>query len=171
MICCSVNCDFLGMTVLHFALEDSRCDWSSFRGAPHLHIAFAAPSHEAVDRFHASALSAGSVDEGKPGIREDYAPDHYAAFVFDPGGHRVEAVVYPPPRIEFPLSPPLTDRYDEARQSAAARRILEEFRRLYVFLHGPPVQPRSASDRLERPELSVQQSAIASLKLLRGERS
>jgi catechol 2,3-dioxygenase-like lactoylglutathione lyase family enzyme len=61
------------------------------------HIAFDAPSHEAIDRFHASALSAGGVDEGKPGIRENYAPNYYAAFVSDPDGHRLEAVVYPPP--------------------------------------------------------------------------
>lgn len=61
------------------------------------HIAFAAPSHEAVDRFHVAALGTGGIDEGKPGIREHYAPDYYAAFVFDPDGHRIEAVVYPPP--------------------------------------------------------------------------
>ena len=60
------------------------------------HIAFAAPSHEAVERFHAAALSAGGIDEGKPGIRENYAFNYYAAFVFDPDGHRIEAVVYPP---------------------------------------------------------------------------
>jgi catechol 2,3-dioxygenase-like lactoylglutathione lyase family enzyme len=62
------------------------------------HIAFSAPNHEAVDRFHAAALGAGGIDEGKPGIREHYAPDYYAAFVFDPDGHRIEAVVYPPPK-------------------------------------------------------------------------
>jgi len=67
-------------------------------GAPaRFHLAFAAPSHEAVDRFHAAALAAGGTDEGAPGIRESYAPDYYAAFVFDPDGHRLEAVVYKEP--------------------------------------------------------------------------
>lgn len=61
------------------------------------HMAFTAPSPEAVDRFHTAALAAGGVDEGPPGIREHYAPDYYAAFVRDPDGHRLEAVVYKEP--------------------------------------------------------------------------
>jgi catechol 2,3-dioxygenase-like lactoylglutathione lyase family enzyme len=58
------------------------------------HIAFAAPGREAVDRFHAAALSAGGIDEGPPGIRENYDPGYYAAFVRDLDGHRLEAVVH-----------------------------------------------------------------------------
>lgn len=57
-----------------------------------LHIAFAAPSWNAVARFHAAALSAGGADDGAPGIRENYDPGYYAAFVRDLDGHRVEAV-------------------------------------------------------------------------------
>jgi catechol 2,3-dioxygenase-like lactoylglutathione lyase family enzyme len=60
------------------------------------HLAFAAPHREAVDRFHAAALGAGGVDEGPPGIREHYDPGYYAAFVRDPDGHRIEAVVHEP---------------------------------------------------------------------------
>lgn len=56
------------------------------------HIAFQAPSRDAVDRFHAAALAMGGVDEGPPGIREHYDPGYYAAFVRDPDGHRIEAV-------------------------------------------------------------------------------
>lgn len=62
--------------------------------APGLHLAFAAPSREAVDRFHAAALSASGVDEGRPGIRENYDPGYYAAFVRDLDGHRLEAVLH-----------------------------------------------------------------------------
>jgi len=58
------------------------------------HIAFVARSREAVDRFHAAALSAGGVDEGQPGIRENYDPGYYAAFVRDLDGHRLEAVLH-----------------------------------------------------------------------------
>lgn len=58
------------------------------------HIAFVAPNREAVDRFHAAALGKGGVDEGPPGVRESYDPGYYAAFVRDPDGHRVEAVVH-----------------------------------------------------------------------------
>jgi catechol 2,3-dioxygenase-like lactoylglutathione lyase family enzyme len=58
------------------------------------HLALVAPNREAVDRFHAAALDSGGVDEGAPGIRENYDPGYYAAFVRDPDGHRLEAVVH-----------------------------------------------------------------------------
>lgn len=61
---------------------------------PGLHIAFAAPSRAAVDGFHAAALAAGGVDHGPPGIRENYNPGYYAAFVADLEGHRLEAVLH-----------------------------------------------------------------------------
>jgi len=61
---------------------------------PGFHIAFRAPTREAVDRFHAAALSTGGVDEGPPGIRESYDLGYYAAFVRDLDGHRVEAVLH-----------------------------------------------------------------------------
>lgn len=56
------------------------------------HLAFAAPDRLAVDRFHAAALAAGGSDDGGPGVRLNYGPGYYAAFVRDPDGHRVEAV-------------------------------------------------------------------------------
>jgi len=61
------------------------------------HMAFAAPSHEAVHQFHAAAIAAGGTDEGPPGTRENYSPDYYTAFVRDLDGHRLEAVVYKQP--------------------------------------------------------------------------
>ena len=61
------------------------------------HLAFVAPDRQAVDRFHAAALSAGGADEGAPGIREHYDSGYYAAFVRDPDGHRLEAVVHEHP--------------------------------------------------------------------------
>lgn len=57
------------------------------------HLAFAAPDRSAVDRFHASALAIGGSDNGAPGLRPDYGPLYYAAFLFDPDGHRIEAVI------------------------------------------------------------------------------
>jgi catechol 2,3-dioxygenase-like lactoylglutathione lyase family enzyme len=56
-----------------------------------LHICFAAPTRAAVDAFHAAALKAGGRDNGKPGLRADYGPNYYAAFVVDPDGYRLEA--------------------------------------------------------------------------------
>jgi catechol 2,3-dioxygenase-like lactoylglutathione lyase family enzyme len=58
---------------------------------PGFHLAFAAPSRAAVDAFHAAALRAGGRDNGPPGLRPDYGPDYYAAFLVDPDGHRIEA--------------------------------------------------------------------------------
>lgn len=56
-----------------------------------LHFCFAAPSRASVDAFHAKALAAGGRDNGAPGIRAEYSPGYYAAFVIDPDGYRLEA--------------------------------------------------------------------------------
>jgi predicted lactoylglutathione lyase len=55
-------------------------------------VALAAPDRAAVDRFHAAGLKAGGRDNGKPGLRADYSPKYYAAFLIDPDGNNVEAV-------------------------------------------------------------------------------
>jgi catechol 2,3-dioxygenase-like lactoylglutathione lyase family enzyme len=62
----------------------------------HLHIAFVAETREQVDRFHAAALAAGGRDNGPPGLRPDYHPNYYGAFVIGPDGHNVEAVCHKP---------------------------------------------------------------------------
>lgn len=59
---------------------------------PVTHIAFLAPSQEAVRAFHAAALAAGGRDNGAPGPRH-YHDGYYSAFVLDPDGNNVEAVV------------------------------------------------------------------------------
>jgi catechol 2,3-dioxygenase-like lactoylglutathione lyase family enzyme len=56
-----------------------------------LHICFAAPTRKSVDAFHTAALASGGRDNGAPGLRGDYGPHYYAAFVVDPDGYRVEA--------------------------------------------------------------------------------
>ena len=38
-------------------------------------------------------MAAGAKDNGAPGLRKDYSPTYYAAFVLDPDGHRLEAVI------------------------------------------------------------------------------
>lgn len=62
---------------------------STSRGA---HIAFRAADHATVDRFHQEGLKAGGRDNGAPGLRRDYSPTYYAAFLLDPDGNNVEAV-------------------------------------------------------------------------------
>jgi hypothetical protein len=39
---------------------------------------------EQVRQFYDNAIKAGGVDNGKPGIREHYHPNYYAAFVREP---------------------------------------------------------------------------------------
>jgi catechol 2,3-dioxygenase-like lactoylglutathione lyase family enzyme len=56
------------------------------------HLAFAAPSRAAVDRFHAASTAHGGRSDGAPGRRPAYGDHYYAAFVLDPDGHRLEAV-------------------------------------------------------------------------------
>ncbi len=55
------------------------------------HVAFHAPDRSAVDAFYTAAMGAGAKDNGGPGIREGYG---YAAFVLDPDGHNIEAVIW-----------------------------------------------------------------------------
>ena len=57
-----------------------------------MHIAFSAATREDVRAFHRAALAAGGSDHGAPGIRAQYAPNYYAAFVIGPEGHNIEAV-------------------------------------------------------------------------------
>lgn len=56
------------------------------------HIAFLAPSKEAVRAFHEAALAAGGRDNGAPGPRA-YHEGYWAAFALDPDGNNIEAVV------------------------------------------------------------------------------
>jgi catechol 2,3-dioxygenase-like lactoylglutathione lyase family enzyme len=59
------------------------------------HVAFTAFSQEAVTKFYAAALKNGGKDNGPPGLRPDYGPRYFAAFVIDPDGYRIEAVHIP----------------------------------------------------------------------------
>ena len=71
--------------------------WIGEGGSPGAtHVAFAAPDRATVDAFHAAALAAGGRDNGAPGIRAQYDPDYYGAFVTDPDGNNIEAVCRKP---------------------------------------------------------------------------
>jgi catechol 2,3-dioxygenase-like lactoylglutathione lyase family enzyme len=57
------------------------------------HVAFRARTRAQVKAFYEAALAAGGKDNGAPGLRPHYSPDYYGAFVLDPEGNNVEAVV------------------------------------------------------------------------------
>ena len=65
-------------------------------GGP-IHVGFVARSRAEVDAFHRAGIEAGASDNGAPGVREQYSSDeagrYYAAFLLDPDGNNVEAVV------------------------------------------------------------------------------
>ena len=55
------------------------------------HVAFAAKSKGAVQRFHAAAIAGGGSNNGEPGPRPDYGPAYYGAFIYDLDGNKIEA--------------------------------------------------------------------------------
>lgn len=60
------------------------------------HLAFAAPDRDAVATFHRAGLANGGSDNGGPGLRPEYGPGYYAAYVYDPDGYNIEAVINDP---------------------------------------------------------------------------
>ena len=52
-------------------------------------IAFLAASRLIVDACHAKALKHGGTSEGEPGLRPQYHPNYYGAYVRDPDGNKL----------------------------------------------------------------------------------
>jgi catechol 2,3-dioxygenase-like lactoylglutathione lyase family enzyme len=63
-----------------------------------LHIGFRAGSRDQVDEFWRIGREAGYQDDGAPGPRPQYTPGYYGAFLLDPDGNSVEAVIHEEPR-------------------------------------------------------------------------
>jgi catechol 2,3-dioxygenase-like lactoylglutathione lyase family enzyme len=75
-----------------------RPDFWIQQGAPTMgvHVAVVAADRATVDAFHKAGLAAGGSDNGAPGLRTEYHPTYYGAFVLDPDGNNVEAVCHRP---------------------------------------------------------------------------
>jgi catechol 2,3-dioxygenase-like lactoylglutathione lyase family enzyme len=58
-----------------------------------MHLAFTAPSKDAVDEFHRIGLLSGGRDNGAP---DDCGNGAYGAFLLDPDGNNIEAIHRPP---------------------------------------------------------------------------
>jgi len=73
-------------------------DFWVFQGEPGhaVHVAFAADDRATVDAFHEAAIAAGGKDHGRPGLRPEYHPSYYGAFVLDPDSNNIEAVCHGP---------------------------------------------------------------------------
>jgi len=74
--------------------ETSLCLIRTDEKPAHLHLAFRARERKQVDRFYLDALAAGGRDNGAPGLRPEYHPAYYAAFIIDPDGHNIEMVCH-----------------------------------------------------------------------------
>jgi catechol 2,3-dioxygenase-like lactoylglutathione lyase family enzyme len=59
-------------------------------------VALLAPNRAAVARAHDAALAAGGVSEGAPGLRPEYHPDYFGAYVRDPDGNKLCACCHDP---------------------------------------------------------------------------
>lgn len=71
--------------------------WISPGASPtETHIAFSAADRATVDAFYQAALAAGGKDNGAPGLRPQYHPGYYGAFILDPDGINIEAVCHTP---------------------------------------------------------------------------
>ena len=60
------------------------------------HLAFVAPTREAVREFFNVAVANGSLVLHEPRLWPEYDPDYYGAFVRDPDGNNIEAVCRKP---------------------------------------------------------------------------
>jgi catechol 2,3-dioxygenase-like lactoylglutathione lyase family enzyme len=76
------------------------------------HVAFAS-ERARIDAFHAAAVAAGGIDNGAPGVRADYHPNYYAAYVYDPEGNNIEVVCH-----DDPAAPKLTPVRAAAKRAA-----------------------------------------------------
>jgi catechol 2,3-dioxygenase-like lactoylglutathione lyase family enzyme len=102
---------------------------------PHpTHLAFRT-SRARVDAFHAAALAAGGTDNGPPGLRADYHPHYYAAFVRDPEGNNIEVVCHDPPGLRKPAP----------ARAASPRRPAKKVRK-------PPRKPARKAAKVNRPK-------------------
>jgi len=72
----------------------NRSESTEISPSPGFHLAFAASDRSSVDAFYVAAMGIGGKENGKPGLRPQYHPNYYAAFVIDPDGYRIEAVCH-----------------------------------------------------------------------------
>ncbi len=61
-----------------------------------MHIAFVALNRATVTAFYKAAMAVGGRDNGAPGLRTQYHPNYFGAFVHDPDGNNIEAVCHQP---------------------------------------------------------------------------
>jgi len=84
------------------------------------HVALTSARRERIDAFHAAGLAAGGTDNGPPGLRVDYHPTYYAAFVRDPEGNNIEVVCHAAPQAPKAARPKATAKAKVKAKAKAA---------------------------------------------------
>ncbi len=87
-----ISADY-GITDFLFSLE-TPVDGKPASPGNGVHVAFRAGDRAMVEEFYRTALAHGGTDDGPPGLRPEYDPNYYGAFVRDPDGNKIEAVTY-----------------------------------------------------------------------------
>jgi catechol 2,3-dioxygenase-like lactoylglutathione lyase family enzyme len=64
------------------------------------HVALSSAGRAPIDAFYSAGLAAGGTDNGPPGLRLDYHPTYYAAYVRDPEGNNIEVVCHMDPNAK-----------------------------------------------------------------------
>jgi catechol 2,3-dioxygenase-like lactoylglutathione lyase family enzyme len=81
-----------------FGVDDKPTFWigvhDSGDGFRESHIAFVAPSRQAVQEFFDAATKAGAEVLHAPRLWPEYHPHYFGAFVRDPDGNNIEAVCH-----------------------------------------------------------------------------
>ena len=75
--------------IINIPLNPERGASAGSNGA---HICIKTKTKEQVDAFYAHALEEGCKDAGAPGVREHYAKDYYAAYIYDFDGNKIEVL-------------------------------------------------------------------------------
>jgi catechol 2,3-dioxygenase-like lactoylglutathione lyase family enzyme len=85
------------------------------------HFALNVASRPSIDAFHAAGLAAGGSDNGAPGLRLDYHPTYYAAYLHDPEGNNIEVVCHAAPGAPKAARPAAKGKA-KAKKKAAAKK-------------------------------------------------
>jgi catechol 2,3-dioxygenase-like lactoylglutathione lyase family enzyme len=84
------------------------------------HFALNAGSRPPIDAFYHASLAAGGIDNGAPGVRLDYHPTYYAAYVRDPEGNNIEVVCHADPNA--PKARPAAAKAARPKARASAKK-------------------------------------------------
>ena len=117
------------------------------------HVALRAPDTKAVDAFHAAALAAGAHSDGAPGMRHEYSPHYYAAFIRDWDGNRIEAVTFLKDARVTRSHPLGRDRHCLFRVGHIAGGVAQLRQNVFDAVGDEKIHPRRRRKKLLRPHM------------------